>query len=456
MAKRLDTMATAASGGADTLKLVNFPEKFLNFAILIRIFYPTTTVADVGNIAPTTNQIITAALASLSLRYGPGGKKVVYPTVPGAEMRNVSRYASRLECPNNLASISWALGGPATVRLDFLIPFALETQSDGKRRLPGWSQSKGMIIDIVEGTGLSVNAGRTTRTPGNLLFDVDVVTVPSELDQAGPVLSYWRANQSSLRAEGPRVLLAGAWELSAAQASTAITLYSLEVGGIKQEDVIPPYVSGDKYQMLYDTGLSPITDEVTMAFSPLESEPGDEYPIGDVTYELAAQDIPQIQLRGLGWPLESLDEAKDNAKESSKSGPVMAEKADDVVGLTESVAATRPAIMHPPDSARFTLGHGLIAPGGGAEPFLSLPEFKGTVAGATVELAATSGAQSMAAAQSSQLASIVKKTPGLASSVATPNKSATVNATKYVDALKSASGEKGAGPLSSFLKALKL
>lgn len=456
MSKRLDTMSTAGAAAADTLKCVNFPEKNLCGGLLLRFYYPVTIVGPGPNTPPTMNQLAAAAIGSLSLRYGPGGNKVVYPTVPGVEMRNVSRYATRLECPNNISSVAWDVGGASTVRFDLLIPFQLETAPDGKKRLPGWSQMKGVIIDLVEGSALNVSAGNISRGAGSMIVDVDVFTFPSEIDQAGPLLSYARANQSSLRAEGPELLLAGAWELSAAQASTAISLFSLDVGGVKEEDTVPPYVPGDKYQLLYDTGSSPITDEVTMAYSPWQNQPASEFPIGTVVFELAAQDIAQIQLRMLGWPMETLEEAKANAKEASKSGPVVAQKDEIVDTVPEGVARTLPAKFFRPGHPKFTLGEGLVAPGGGAEPYLSLPDFKTITAGAAVETAATSGAQTMAASQSSILAGIGKRVPGVASMVVKSNKAAEVEPNQWAEALKIAAGDKGSRSVGALLTSMKL
>lgn len=456
MSKRLNTMSTGGPGGADTLICSNFPEKNLLAGFLLRFFYPVT-VAGAGGAAPTVLDMLTAMITSLSIRYGTGGTKVPYSTVPGAEIDVISRYMARADQPNNLADIVFTIAADYTVRVDVLISFQLETTPDGKKRLPGWMQARSMVIDLVEGPALNLALGDIARTVGaNMLVDVDVLTFPTEIDQAGPVLSYTRANQSSLRAELPEQLLAGAWEISDPQATTPITLQSLSVGGIKEEDVVPPYVAGDKYGLLYATGAGDITDVATMVYSPWQNQPASEFPIGKPVYELASQDIPQIQLRALGWPLETLQDAKDNAKQASEAGPVVAQKGEDAETVTDYVSRTLPAKMYPQGHPKFTLGEGLIAPGGGADPYVSMPGFKAIGAGAAVETAATSGANTMAASQSAVLAALGRKIPGVAAQVAKEPKGAVVEPSTWAEALKSAAGDKGIAGVDRVLKAIKL
>lgn len=455
---RLNTMQTGAPGGQDSLKLDNYPDGFLAAGLLLRFGYPVTTQALA---AFTAKDVIEACLASFTLRHGLTGDKVAYSTVPGADMRNVHRFITREELPNNAAAVTGGAPGAHIAFVDLFVPFAVEELVDGRMRCPGWSQSRTMILDVVEGPDISTFGGNVARTAGaNMLIDVDVLTYPSELDQSGPILSYYRANQAALRTVGPDGVQLAAWEASAAQANTAITLYSMNVSSRQFVRTVPPYVAGDKYQLNWDTGISPITDEVTMGWSPDEGQGTADLQSGEIDYVQASQDVPLLQLRGLYWPPMQPEHAREWAQLGAKAagGPIVAALPAVGDGMPGNVVRTLHAQFHKPGTPGFTLTPAsLIAPDVGAQPFLSIPESVSAVHGSVVNNATASGPDTTLATQSRILDQLTRRVPGLAQLTHGDKQTRNPSDPKlYLRALDTVAGSKGQASLNVLKSSLKL
>jgi hypothetical protein len=453
---RLDTMQTGGAGAAATLKLSNFPEGFVCAGILMRFAYPIAVSG--ASTAPSLNTLMSSLLGQFTLRDGATGQITRYPTVPGVEMRDVARFVTRTELPNNLSSLSWNPAVPPvtnSVLVDLFVPFAVEELTDGRIRCPGWTQMRTMIIDLTEGTAWS--AVNQARGSGNMLVDVDVLCYPSELDRSGPILSYFRANQASLKDEGPDGALLGAWEASAAQASTAIQLFSLSVSARKIAGTVPPYVAGDKYLLNWDTGITPITDRVTMAFSPDEGQSSGDLPSGLVLYEQASQYVSTLQLRGLYWPPLDVEEAMGWTRLAAGNGPVLGALPEIANIQPGNIARTLPIEFHTPNTPGFTLTQGLLAPDKGAQPYAAVPASVSATHGAIVDVAATSGAETQVAAQSKQLDVLSRRIPGLAQLThGNTQTKASTDPMRYVRALESVAGNKGKASIDVLKRSMKV
>lgn len=457
MSRRLDTMSTGGVGGTDTLKLDNFPEKFLCGQILLRFFYPVTITAPAST--PSLQTLMNVLIQSLTIRYGVGGTRIVYPAVPGIELRDITRAVCRVDLPNNIASISWAVPSTVTLRVDLAIPFMVEALTDGRKRVPGWSQMQTVILDLVEGVNISSVLPNTTRAAGNMLVDVDVITYPSDVDQCTPILSYFRANQASLKVMANDGLHLLSWEESAAQASTAIQLFSSKFGGSEQDLIIPPYVAGDQYLMNWDTGISPITDRVTIAVTAEEGMQTSELPSGEYEYSQASQYVSTLQLRGLYWPPMMPEQAQEMTQSASRAagGPVKTTVIEAPPGMSDGVRRSLPMVVNLPDSPAFLMDEGLLVQQAGAQAFADIPPSRAILAGSAVDIGSVAGAETQLATSAKQAQLSATRVPGVAGIVGSVGSRQTtkLNPNKYLDALQSVAGAKGKASVDSLQKALK-
>ena len=431
MSTRVNTMNTRTAGGADNLKLLSFPVNQKCAAIVQRYSYPVTTGSAYSSPTLTILLLVTAAITSLNLRYGPNGNRLVYPTVPGPELRNVSRYVQRQELNNGIASLG--VSQTTTVTFDLFLPFSVNALIDGRRRLPGYTQMRTMVFDLVEGPALNAGSSNNTaiRTPGaTMSVDVDVVTYVDMVDRWTPVLTYWRSNSATLEAFGPDGTHLVTYDvngnLGSGGAFAAANLFSLKINDVTVHDNIPFYIADDELLDLYNWNSVAIDDSVAIMYTAHEGQSSNDLPCGRLVIKQATQYVTTMQLRGLYWPVMDPTEASEAtiAGANTHAEPVVSSVHPDALDADTAHSRTFPVELRPiSDPISLTVPGLHATPGANAASF-NLPTHVLTIIEGQVAHAATSGTHTAVAAQTNAMKNLAKIVPGAAQAAVGLNPSA--------------------------------
>ncbi len=439
---RLASIASGAAGGQfPSIKLVNFAAGLMCAAVALRVTYPVTVTANIMTASPTVNQIAQAALGNMVVRYGEQGQFVPYSAVSGGDLQVIDQGVLRMGAPNNiLPNGSYAIGN-YNIYVDLFVPFFTPALSDGRDRLPGWSQMRTLEINVTEGAALNyTSVGTLARQTGaNVQIDVDTLTFPAKKDQWSSVLSYAKVNQNNFNAIGPNGLHYMAWDANAAFASTALQLYSLSVGDQKLADTIPPYIADDRYQDFYVEGTPGVIDAAyqgtsgaTVLLSPEAAMHSKDLPHGVLSVNQPNMYVAQLQLRCLYWPDISQEESGHAATVMSKhaNAPILLHTiaAAEAPGVSIGHTASLPVQASTPKDDDFTLKPGLIVSAPGATPKLSIPAHITQSLQAAVRAVAPSGAATVEAAKSKVMANLALRIPGLHSEIAQRGNAGIANA----------------------------
>ncbi|MHB1843225.1 MAG: hypothetical protein ACYCWW_00140 [Deltaproteobacteria bacterium] len=428
---RLGSASSGAAGSQfPSVKLLNALAGVLTAAIVLRISYPVTVSTATFTSVPSAAQIVNAALGNFIMRYGKQGQFTPYSGVSGGELLTVHQGVLRSAAPTNITGTSYAVGN-YTLNVDVIIPFFAPALTDGRSRLPGWSQTRTMELNMTEGAALNLTSGGTmARQAGaNVTVDIDVLGYSPKgvKDQWSSLLSYYKQNQSDYKAYGPAGLHYLAWEASAAYAATAIQLFSVFVGAQDVARAIPPYIADDRYQQLYLEGEAGAIDAATqglsgntVVFSPDARMRTRDLPHGQLVLNQPQLYVATLQLRGLYWPDLSQDESEHAAEVMSQTAQsaILLHVGEDAAHAPDGAAASLPLIASPSTSDDFTLKPGLIVSQPGATPKLSVPTHITEIATAQVRAAGASGAATQQAAKNKVMAGLARQIPGYHSMLA--------------------------------------
>lgn len=368
----LNGMETGGPGNPDSLNLDKYPAGHLMVALNMRATIPvvpantphTGTAADL-------QQLMLMAIGALTVKDGTG--YVPYPTVPGDELRQVHRYLNLNEVPNDVIGTAFADATPVNVHFDLRLRANVGWLARPESRLPGPSAVRKYQVDIVEGSTVPTNFARGA---GNILWDIDVETMESDIDQYAPLLGFFRDNQSRLYAMSPDGLIVGAWDVNDPFATTDIDLFSCAIGNEDQQ-LRKPYMVADAFRDgVIQGGSADISDSVTPLYVPPRNTDPDRLPHGKLTVRLASQYVSTIKLRGMYWPNITADmagQATLHSTELSKT-PTLGT----VIGAPSPMAnagspSTRPIRFFPASAPEFTLRPGILGRPGASAVSVSVP-----------------------------------------------------------------------------------
>ena len=426
--------ATLASGQANSaFPVYKFDKwKYKNLrmtGILLRISYPITVTVGTWTVAAFATLIVAilnAAINSLTLSYGSQTQYKPYVGVQGAELRNAHRFTLLRECPNTLPTANVGVG-TYTWTIDLEIPFHVPFLTNGRKRLPGFSQIRTMQLEVIEGAAYNnVATGTAARTGGaNVTIDVDPLCVYGA-DRWTPLLSYYKVNTTDFEAVGPDGTHLGAWDDNNSFATTPITLYSLFFDGDPHTESMPPYAADDRYiDDWVQGGTTPATeaaidDSETVVLSPEIMMDVQDLPHGRISLKLPSMYVATIKLRGLYWPAMTLSEANEAAMVGADQnrGGVLFGIDSDVAYAGEKGARTFPGDIYTLDKPGSTLVPGILVSQPGVTPSISVPSHIKQGVAASISAAAASGAPTAQAAEAAALSNVAKLVPGMAQGAA--------------------------------------
>lgn len=427
---RLSSLSSAAANApySPAFQFTNFRKNRLCAAIVLRIAYPVTVT--VGTYAIATayatlgaflSDIVKAALGTLNLSYGAQRTYKPYSGVQGNQMRNIHRYVLQREVPNNVSFDSThytVAGSPYTLNVDILIPFLVHPLKDGDLRLPGWTQMRSMFLEILEGAAFTSSStgtmARSTGTP--VTIDVDVLTIPSEVDRWSPLLTFYKVNATDYEVNGPDGIHLAAWDDNAAFSASAITTFSMLIDTEPIMDTVPPYSIDDEMTDYWVDGGANIDDSETMLLTARWGQGVRDLPAGKITVRQPSLFVSTLKLQGLYWPPISESEAQEAATlgASTAQSAVLLTAHPSTAALPDKHARSSPAVYAKPDDPEFALRPGILVSAPGVTPRVSMPPHVAQSVSSAAAIGAVSGEASANAAEAAALKSVAKQIPGIA------------------------------------------
>lgn len=299
---RLGTMILGGLGSSDTFLLDGVKPGLRVKKIKLRLRGPVVVGASVLATAADLRRFWDHFFGSFALRHGPGQNRSAYDGIDGEELRDVFRFLTWREVPNDFVGTTPA-AAPITLESTMEIHFQ-PVWAKGIPRWPGSSQVRGMKLEVNEDSAQPAAGGlNLTRGAGNALIDVLVEYAPGP-DVAVPILSYRRLDRSRLDVETAAGLVILAADENAAADATAITEYNSEIGDVPMSVNVLPREMRERFRQALDAGGSDFSDRVTVMYVPDLQEPMERWPTGRYRQVLIDQDVASQQLRVLMYPEE--------------------------------------------------------------------------------------------------------------------------------------------------------
>ena len=157
----LNTMSSVAALTGDDLYLKNAPEKMLGRYLLLRIRYPYkfntgTDGAAQAVLGAHKAELLDSALGKFDMKYGETESHAPYVGVSGSQLRRIHKLCTRRE-----VNVGFSAGDAV---VDLVVPFSLDALSDGRSRLPGWTQLRTMHLRYKEGAAVSETSPAAPRS----------------------------------------------------------------------------------------------------------------------------------------------------------------------------------------------------------------------------------------------------------------------------------------------------